>query len=155
LQHALTDGKRGARHILGGAIALNIPPAGLTKETEMQSAISSFLRVFIAIAIGFASAVTMPARECGAAVADAACRCCKNAGAPSCCRAPENESPSQQPAESSLRDSLAMQPLGLHARTAAVVLPSAAIVIFPRGKNVCCAEFAGHSFQSVRCMRMV
>ena len=121
----------------------------------MQSAISNFVRVFVAIALSLGSVASMRGGDCGAGAAGTACGCCKDAGMPSCCRAPENEPPAQQPAEPASRDSLAMQPLDLHARTAAVIVPPAMTVIFSGGKNVPCAAGAGRTFQSVRCMWMV
>ena len=136
-------------------IALNIAPAGLTKVRDMQSAISNFVRIFVAIALSLGSVASMRGGECGAGTAGTACGCCKNAGVPSCCRAPENEPPAQQPAEPASRDSLGMQPLDLHARAVAVIVPPATIVIFSGGKNARCAAVAGHTFQSVRCMRMI
>ena len=121
----------------------------------MQSFISNLVGMFVAIAMGFGSVPATMGRDCGAATAGTACGCCKNAGAPSCCRAPENERPAPQPAAPESRDSLAMQALDLHARTAAVIVPPATFVIFPSAKDARCAAFAGHTFQSVRCVRMV
>ena len=121
----------------------------------MHSAIANLVRVFVAIALSLGSVASMLGRDCGAATAGAACGCCKNAGAQSCCRAPENEPPAQQPAGPASRDSLGMQPLDLHVRPAAVIVPPARIVISHGGKNVQCAAFAAHAFQSVRCMWMV
>jgi len=48
-----------------------------------------------------------------------------------------------------------MQPMDLHARPSAVIVPPAMIVIFSVGKNARCAVLSGHTFQSVRCMRTV
>ena len=121
----------------------------------MQSAIANLVRVFVAIALSLGSVASMLGRDCGAGAAGAPCGCCKNVGAPSCCRAPENAPPAQQPAGPASRDSLGMQPLDLHARAAAVIVPAATIVIFPGGKNARCAAVAGRTFQSVRCMWMV
>ena len=121
----------------------------------MQSAISNLVRVFVAIALSLGSVASIIGGDCGAAAAGTACGCCKNMGAPSCCRAPENDPPAQQPTEPASRDSLGMQPLDLHARPASLIAPPAPIVIFSSVKNVRCAAVAGHTFQSVRCMRMV
>ena len=121
----------------------------------MQSAIANLVRVFVAIALSLGSVASMRGGDCGAGTAGTVCGCCKNVGAPPCCRAPENEPPVQQPAEPASRDSLGMQPMDRHARPAAVMVPPAMIVIFPAGKNARCAGLAGHTFQSVRCMRTV
>ncbi len=117
----------------------------------MQSAIANLVRVFVAIALSLGAVASMRGGDCGAGTAGTACGCCKNVGAPPCCRAPENE----QPAEPASRDSFGMQPMDLHARPSAVIVPPAMIVIFSGGKNARCAGLAGHTFQSVRCMRTV
>ncbi len=121
----------------------------------MQSAISKIIRVFVAVAMGFGSVAAMLGRDCAAATAGTVCGCCEKEDMFPCCRAPEDGRPAQQPAEPAPRDSSAMQPLDLHARAATEIVPPVPIMIFSSVKNARCAACTGHTFQSVRCVRMV
>jgi len=121
----------------------------------MSPAVSKFIRMFVAFAMSFGFAAVMPAGECGASAAGRACGCCKNPAVPSCCSAPENESPAPQPATPASRTLPGGQPLALADRPAAVIPLPPVVNIFRDWKSGSCAAFAGHSFQSVRCVRMV
>ena len=121
----------------------------------MQAVISNFIRVFIAIAMSLAAVPAPGAADCGALAAGRRCGCCKNADAGSCCRAPENRTPTQPPATPPSRVSPAAQPVALlHSHAPMIALPVARD-IFSEEKNAPCAGIAGHTFQSVRCMWMV
>jgi hypothetical protein len=136
-------------------MALNISPSRATNVPVMRYATASILRLLLAIAMGFGFAARTPARDCGALVAKRRCECCANPGAQSCCAAPENRAPEPQPAAPSSRPPLQGQPAALPPRTAIVVLPPVTGVIFPAEKIARRASHAGHSFQAVRCIRMV
>ena len=135
--------------------ALNVLPLGLTNVRVMHPAVSNFIRMFVAFAMSFGFATVMPAGDCSAPAASRGCGCCKNPSAPSCCSAPENQVPARQPAAPASRVSPGGQPLALADRPAVVIPLPAAVNIFREGKNGPCAGAAGHSFQSVRCVRMV
>lgn len=121
----------------------------------MKSTAAIALRLLLAIAMGFGFAAGAPALDCGSQAASLRCGCCKNPAASTCCAAPENRAPSQQPAAPASRLSFEEQPVALPHRAAIVVLPPVVQVVFPRERIASRAIAAGHSFQSVICVRMV
>jgi hypothetical protein len=113
------------------------------------------LRLLLALAMGFGFAAWMPAGDCGSPAMSLRCECCKDPAASSCCAAQENRAPVRQPAAPASRVSLEGQPAALPLRTALTVLPHVVQVVFPVERIALRAVAAGHSFQSVNCVRMV
>ena len=122
---------------------------------EMQAVLSNFIRIFIAIAMSLATVPARGAADCGAPAAGRRCGCCKNADARSCCRAEENRAPTQPPATPPPRVSPGAQPAALLQSHEPMIAIPMVRDIFPVEKDAPRAGIAGHTFQSVRCMRMV
>jgi hypothetical protein len=116
---------------------------------------ASVARVLLAIAMAFSFATVLPAGDCRANASVRRCECCKNPAARSCCAAPGNRAPEPQPAAPASRTLLEGQPAALLHRMAIAILPPVAEVLFPPERIARNAGAAGHSFQSVRCIRMV
>jgi hypothetical protein len=122
---------------------------------RMHHLTASIVRVLVAIAMGFSFATAMPAGDCGATVSNRRCECCKDPASLSCCAAQENRAPEPQPAAPASRALLENQPAALLHRMVIAVLPPVTQVIFPPASITQRAGAGGHSFQSVRCIRMV